>query len=236
MCNRAQQTVEYILNDAFGVEADKSDEKRYATLAEIGKKEAFEHIQQFYMEKILAHAKQERENYWKYIDSLGLEHDSKIGMMNFVGRGVTQQCMQKVLGREMVGFYFAAEYEIDEILSDGIYMTYYPDKMSTHTARQNLYIQYLQGEAMFSAPYGQLKGFNGSGEPFYVHTDERRVEVMKECQEGILEYINDYIYMNPEWEKQQPDIAFIDAIYGLLTDKRFVLDDRVKKGMVFEDG
>jgi len=55
-----------------------------------------------------------------------------------------------------------------------------------------------------------------------------------EFQDELLSYIKNYIYTNPDWLKQNPQLKTIDNILGLLKPEYSVVNDNVKSAFLFE--
>lgn len=77
-----------LLERTYGVRAAGDDVAADRLVGELGQEAAWEHLRRQYLPQILDHAAVERARYLRYIDSLELSEE-KLGMMNFVGRGVT---------------------------------------------------------------------------------------------------------------------------------------------------
>lgn len=236
VCYSRNMNLQNILEKVFGVTCDEQDSRKYETIGELGIEQVWNHINKLYMDKILGHAEIERARYLSYIQSLGIL-SNKIGMMNFVGRGLTQRCLQIIMEHDIVGLYFALEYDADELLNreKNNVLSWYTERISQHTCRIKLGEQLLQGETVFSAPHGAVVAFSDSGEPVYEQTLDSRVKLIEACHEGILQYIDDALYMENDIKIFSENIDMIDALFGMLTDERFIFSDEIKESFVFED-
>lgn len=224
-----------ILEKAYGISADADDPVINDTLLQLGNEQAWDRIQARYMDRILAKAAEERSAYLSYVGSLGLSA-SKIGMMNFVGRGVTQKCLQHILEREIIGFYFALEYDAKGILGkETIAQSWYSEPLSTHTGKSKLAEQLLLGETVFSAPHGAVLGFSKNGEPIYEPTSKERARLIEACHRGIEEYFEDVLLLDGGFNNLRDSVNTADHIFGLLRDSRFVFSESIRNGFQFED-
>lgn len=228
VCNIGGLKLEEMLEKVFGIRALEQDRLKGLTVAGIGKEAALKHVTSVYADRILEEAEEERKQYLKYIvDECGLKRDERIGMMNFVGRGVTQRCLSSLLEQDVTGFYFALEYDAEDILKDNDRAyAWYPDKMSTHTARSNIFIKYLFGEAAFSAPHGQLQRFDKTG-PVFEADQKERAEQLLECHAGIRQYWSDMMDLLPDGRELMDSVETADEILGLLGNGRFRWSDEV---------
>ena len=223
-----------MLGKIFGLASGRTAPAADCTLGELGWEEAWKRLERGYLRQILDRAAEERERYLRYIGSLGLSGE-RIGMMNFVGRGVTQRCLQSILGKGLTGFYFALECDSAHILNSGEALSWYPERLSTHTGRRKLAEQLLLGETVFSAPCGAVVNFSKSGDPVYEETAKERAALVQGCHRGILEYLEDVLTVNGGLEGFAEAVDAADGIFGLLPDGRFRLSGEIRAGFRFED-
>lgn len=237
VCYSRGMCVKDMLNKVYGISADSLDPIAGHTLGELGSAAVWEHLQKEYMGVILQHAVEERASYKKYIEKLDLKAQ-RIGMMNFVGRGVTQRCLTKIMGKDLTGFYFAMEYGADNILGETgkeLAVSWYSEPFSTHTSKQKLAEQMLLGETVFSAPHGAVVAFSEQGEPLYEPTSQIRGDFVKACQNGIMEYFEDIIQLEKGLDQLNNTVEMADAIFGLLRDSRFMISKSIEETIQFED-
>lgn len=235
VCYSRDMNIKDILEKAFGISCREKDSRKNDTIGKYGINGVWKHIKEIYLNEILQQAKIERERYLRYIQSTGvLSH--RTGMMNFVGRGLTQKCLQDIMECDIWGFYFALEYDAAEILREkDRALSWYKERIEPHMGRMKLGEQLLQGETIFSAPHGAVIAFSDSGEVVCEQTLEARGRLIEMCQEGVLQYISDALDMEKDFELFSQNINLADAIFGMLTDGRFLLSDEIKEGIVFED-
>ncbi|MCM1239659.1 MAG: hypothetical protein NC331_09770 [Lachnospiraceae bacterium] len=233
VCNVAGVNLEELLRFTFGVQIKKAEEWRYKTVRELGKEKVIQYVLQHYQKCILERAEQERQAYLAYIKSLPLS--GKKGFVNFVCRGVSQYCMERLSHEPMTGLYFAGE-ELGDIFPDcnRIY-AWYGTACSTHTSKEDLLAGYLFGEVIFSAPQGQLICFDRKGEAIF---EDRECDFtgIAECHEGIEKYVEDVIQRVPDFLNYEWDRELIDRIFGSFRLPYVILEDAVKKNFVFQDG
>lgn len=234
VCCSRDMALGEMLERVCGLAADGDDEAAAHTVGQLGPGAAWEHLRSRYLPRILDRAAEERTRYLRYIRSLELD-GARTGMMNFVGRGVTQRCLQALLGRPLTGFYFALEYDSARILEGSEAAAWYPEMISTHTGRRKLAEQLLLGETVFSAPQGAVLVFSEDGEPVYEETTKERAALVESCHRGILAYLEDILALNGGLEGLEYTVDTADAIFGLLCDGRFRLSDEIRESFRFED-
>ncbi|MCM1302700.1 MAG: haloacid dehalogenase [Lachnospiraceae bacterium] len=233
LCNTATVKYEKILEKAFGVGADANDIYLGKMLYEAGKEELFHHTVERYGQRILENAKQERINYFKYLETLQL--GESLGFVNFVCRGVTQYCTSKMIKKRIKGFYFASEEDIYHIYPhmEDIFCLY-GENVSTHTSRLNIVIKYLYGETIVSAPDGQLICFSEEGKPIYEPRSKSFARI-RECHNGVEKYIDDMIKIIPDLSDPIFSNELIDRIWGMFGTENVILSQEVKETFSFED-
>ena len=104
---------------AFNVHADSDDRLALKKCHEVDPEALVRHIVTRYGERILGNARTERHAYGKYLRTLGLRDRDRLGCVNFVGRGITQRMVSRILKRDLEGFYFAKEVESLDVYPTG---------------------------------------------------------------------------------------------------------------------
>ena len=232
VCSTASVKYKMILEKAFGIQGDEGDRYLDLTLYEAGKEELYRHTVEKYGRRILENARQERINYMKYLDRLPL--GEKPGFVNFVCRGVTQYCTSKLMKKRIQGFYFASEEDIQDIYpyEEDIFCLY-GENLSTHTSRLNLVTKYLYGEAILSAPEGQLICFSEDGRPIY--GERADFSGVEECHRGIEQYVDDMLDISADLTDKFFSNELIDQIFGMFDAENVTLAKEVKNTFCFED-
>ena len=194
----------------FGIEAEGEDFDREATI--------------FERSKVL------RENYLKYIKTLGLG-DGKLGVFDFVAKGTTQLFLQKIMPQKLKGLYFL-QLEPEFMKDKNVDIISFYEEAERDTSA--IFNYYYVLEAILTSPEPSVNEFDEGGKPVY--SKETRsgemLKCIKEIQEGILEYLDDYLSLvpNSEWTVNKPlDEAFLSLLNKvLITDEGFnslVLED-----------
>lgn len=233
VCYNRGMRIGEMLEKVYGIAGDLEPMAEY-TVGELGTEKSWMCVQR-HMKHILEHAALERTGYQRYI-ATQISHCSNPGMMNFVGRGVTQRCLQNILGQKLSGFYFALEYDAAYILGEkASVFSWYPEPLSTHTGKSALAEQLLLGETIFSAPCGAVVSFSDSGKPIYEQTKRERVELINACHRGIEAYVGDILQIRGNIDGLADTVNLADAIFGLLGHGPFVPSRDIKVGLQEED-
>ncbi len=150
---------------------------------------------------ILDKAKQQRTNYQKYIEKLGIG-DGKLALFDFVAKGTTQMYLQKLFAQHMKGFYFLQlepEFMADKGLD--IEPFYSDEEKNTSAIFDNYYIL----ETMLTAPYPQMEEMDTEGNPVFVKEtrSESDLKVFERAQQGIIQYFRDYLGLLPKSARKE---------------------------------
>ncbi len=192
---------------------------------------------------ILERANQQRNNYHKYIDKLGVGL-GKIAFFDFVAKGTVQLYIQRLFTQHMKGFYFL-QLEPEFMADKGLDIeSYYSEKgNSTSAIFENYYVL----ETILTAPFPQMEEMDCDGNPVFVKETRsgRDLKVFESIQSGIMEFFEDYIRILPKnarFENKELDEKILslmskvniidedflalkieDLFFGRMTDMRDVL-------------
>lgn len=241
MLNVNSMRYEDILKNAFGIEEpDADDDNGDMTLLEIGRKALIEKLVGRYRSRIMSMAKDARRGYLAYIDSLGLPESGRLGISNFVGRGVSQRFIHSLFARrhgcELFGLYFASEFWMYDIYPEPekIYAAF-ESGTSIHTSRMNVVKEILAGESVFTAPHGSVRHFTENGTPVFSNDESKRSLDILRCHEGIRQYVADFVKICGLPDCRRLDRDFIDRLYGVLFSRWVRLAPEVAGAFSFTD-
>ena len=166
---------------------------------------------------ILDRAKQQKENYRKYINKLEID-DRNLALFDFVAKGTTQMYLQRLFSQHIKGFYFLQlepEFMADKGLD--IEPFYSDEEKNTSAIFDNYYIL----ETMLTAPYPQMEEMDKEGNPIFVKEtrSEQELRVFDRAQQGIIDYFDEYLRILP---------AYAGTVNKKLDEKLLALVNRVK--------
>lgn len=233
-CKIKKAKIGTLVKRVFGIDIKENLADKY--YYEIENDKLNQLILRKYAGLILANASEERKNYMKYIESLGLSDSDKYACTNFVGRGITQVCMQKVLGKKMDGFYFGTEHAVNKFYSKEDYpIGLYGNLEEPCMSSSKLISNYLIGEMFFTAPDEQLIKFDKLGQPIFNQGDNKHYTIIEKIHEESLAYIN-------EMKKNYDDIGeweinerFGDELYGIMIEWLNQLPKEIRQKFLFND-
>lgn len=186
--------IEYVDSMKYSGTVEEATERRFGIVLENDNMAEREKL-------ILDKARMQRDYYKGYIEQFGFS-DRFIGMFDFVAKGTTQMYLEKLFHQHIKGYYFLQlepEFMADKGLD--IEPFYSHDEKDESAIFENYYIL----ETILTAPYPQVKEFNGNGEP--VFAEETRsvadLNVFEMAQNGITRYFDEYLALVPAEERYE---------------------------------
>lgn len=170
---------------------------------------------------ILDKAKQQRENYQKYIKKLGI-HSGNLAFFDFVAKGTTQMYIQKLFEQHMKGFYFL-QLEPEFMADKGLDIEpFYSEEEKNKSA---IFENYYLLETMLTSPYPQLEEIDNDGNPVFVKEtrSEQDLKVFDKAMNGIMDYFEDYLKILPESGRKEN--KKLDEILLALINRVKILDE-----------
>lgn len=226
-----QGTFGELLLQRYGVRPKAGDPKKNCSLNGQGT-EAIQEYVLSYLEEILRHAKKERVEYLDYLDSLQLLGGKKQAIFDFVAGGTVQYFMQKLLGREQKGFYFATmghpnrKYQLENSISSA-YGNIQPYALGNNVARHYLFLEtvMVDGYPTFTCIkdgkflYGQENSQTaGNGSCISGKENSSHFQAVQKVQEGVLRYQKDMQRLRELSGGQWDEREFADMLFGKLFD------------------
>lgn len=164
-----------------------------------------------------------KKNYLEYINSLNLG-SGKLGVFDFVAKGTTQLFLQKIMPQELKGLYFL-QLEPEFMKDKNVDIVSFYEEGEKDTSA--IFNYYYVLEAILTSPDPSVNEFDENGKPVYSKETRSKemLECIKEIQEGILEYLENYLLLVPDSERtvNKPlDEAFLSLLSKLsITDEGF---------------
>jgi len=170
---------------------------------------------------ILEKGKQQRKNYHKYIDKLGIG-SGNLAFFDFVAKGTTQMYLQKLFSQHMKGFYFL-QLEPEFMADKGLDIEpFYSDEEKNSSA---IFDNYYILETILTAPYPQMVEMDNDGSPVFAKETRsaQDLRVFDRAQRGIMEYFEDYLSILPESARKEN--KKLDEKLLTLVNKVQILDE-----------
>ena len=134
---------------------------------------------------ILNHAKRQRANYKKYIDTLGITK-RKVGFFDFVSSGTCQLWLENICPNiQIVGYYFI---RVLDAYKEKLNIKSFFESRYVYEKQSKLYKNYIFMEKVMTSYVGTLYGFNEEGNVVLENDDrtEKELTNLREVHNGIL--------------------------------------------------
>lgn len=144
-----------------------------------------------YYEEIIERSIVCRENYLKYIDSLGISKKDSI-FFDFVAKGTTQLFLEKIISNSITGLYFL-QLEPDYMKSKNIRIESFFEARESELSA--IYEYYYVLETVLTAPHSSVYEFDFNGNPIYAKEmrTQNDLETLEEMHRGIIDYFDSYM-------------------------------------------
>ena len=187
---------------------------------------------------ILRHAEDERNNYEKYIASLGGSFD-RVGVVDMGYSGTIQYYLQELTGKTFTGYYFAtsATNRFGEAAGERM-RGCFAENDDYQWTKSAVYRYQLLFEAILTAPDAQLKHFDAAGNPVFGDPEpgQRYFKEISEIHEGIKDFCRDAAEIFGDiLLRVDVDKNFVDSwVKAFITDK-IIVAPRLREIFTLDD-
>ena len=185
-------------------------------------------------EKILENAKNERENYIKYIEEniFNIE-DKNLNFIDIGFAGTEQYYLSLLLKKKITGKYFAVSNNLKPLALGCKVDSCYNDSIlnSKEIHENTIYRNKFLLERFFTAPHGQLKYIDKDANPVFT-TDKNtgKIEKIEKIYDGIIEFIDDiYEIFKDDLLKVKLDKKLLISNYQNFLRESNLMSDDMKK-------
>jgi len=166
---------------------------------------------------VIEHSAKKRENYMKYIESLNISANSKVGFMDLVSSGTCLKFLRKFLPYDMQGLYLSSIEDSSNHDANDLFLY-------SETANCNILKYYLLLEEVLSSSKSTLKCFDEAGNPINFaekRTNEQLCD-LRNLQKNIVEYGKRTV----DIDFSNVDLGLCDMILGMAsTEPHFIEDE-----------
>ncbi len=214
-----------LLKERFGIRIDNKIDENYSA----------EDIKNKYGYEIIANARSERKCYHKYIEDSKILGDNKIAIFDFVSSGTVQYYLSKIIGRNLDGFYFVKINNGNKLYNNNIKAMF--GEGNEYDIKYNIIAYYLFLESIFTDPNPPLIRCDENGNFIYDYEKikYRNFNNIKECQNGIKNFVDDFVELNKNIIEQQINIEKADEILGMLKQSKTVIKENIKESFYLEN-
>lgn len=228
-------TVKKFFAVRFNIEID--DETKIS-LPDASDVELVKKIIDAHSEEILSRAATERRNYEKYIYSLQ-ENFENVGVVDMGYAGTIQYYLQRILSKNLIGYYFAtnAKNRFGESSAEYLHGCFSENDIYD-TTNSAVYKFHLLFESILTAPDAQLDHFDEEGNPIFGKPEpgQKFIAEISEVHEGIRDFCRDVLKHFGEYILKVPiDFEFVDALVRSFVMSEGIIDEDIKKIFAFDD-
>lgn len=210
------EDIQYVDSMKFFGSIEKSSKKRFGIFLS-------DNDENIRKQLILKKSELQKANYRKYIKKLEIP-DEKTAMFDFVAKGTTQMFLERIFNKKFKGVYFL-QLEPEFMVDRGLDIKpFYSEEEKKYSA---IYENYYILETILTSPYPQTDEFDNDGNPVFAEESrsERNILCFEKMQNGILEYMEDYLKLLPaemRSENKKIDEIFLSLINHVkIVDKDF---------------
>lgn len=226
-------TLNSFVKNRLGIELHKYDKLKDLKLFEIKKEIIIKHVINNYKEKIISNSAIERNEYFKYLDKIGINHEDNIAFVNFVGAGATQYYIEKLFKNNMYFYYFATNNRISSLNLKSNYYTLYGNNLDQALSNNPLVENSLISEAVFTSPEGQFIKFINNDIIFAYDEKERYNLGIDKIHKGIEKF---FIDMHKIGLKLTKNTELILDIYNIFFNDDFsIKEEFIKNSFIILD-
>lgn len=199
----------------FNIKVADDDPYRGIRIADLDMKNIKSYIKERYEEDIKTNSLMQKSLYKAYIESLPVDLDERLAIVNFVGGGRTQSLLEKLgIGNNSEFYYFAmTPLQVELSLVSPTHSVF--KSGSVYTGNDNALVQYtVLGECIFSSPKSQFMGFTLEGPVYADDGINHGYDKISESHTAIVEYFQNINSLGLDFNHVPAE--FINEIYGVL--------------------
>lgn len=153
-------------------------------------------------------ASQERTALNAYLNDIGMLSEKNLAVVDIGYAGTLQAYLEKILNRDVAGYYFITHAKADTYKKKGLNInSYYRESVEHHLKKDLISKNISLFELLFSSDEPSLLNFaltnSGEGKPVFKPSvnDSSRVRLVKLMQRGAMLFVNDVLeYTEDRWD------------------------------------
>lgn len=187
-------------------------------------------------DRLLECCAEERRQYESYLRKLGIYDYEKIAFVDFVAIGTIQEAMQRMMEREMQGYYFLRRKPTSQYTENLTAESLYP-MSGDFQEESNVYRFYYFLENILSSYEPSFKriGSGGELELFKESRTEESVCQLKKYHGAIVEYCMDMLWLYPDISSMDAGVEVYDALLGFFSNAYMDIAPEVLKDIINYD-
>lgn len=209
-------TIEDMLYERFKIpikQIEKYDEEKW--------EDRWQYVKS-YIPQILENSKKYRKNFYRYLETLGININEQTAFFDFVSSGTCHRCLQTTIRKKIPGYYFSYIYSKNTSgLLDikELFHTEFGCISDTFLCNNYLFL-----ENIFSAPEATLKEFNEDGQPIFFEEDrtEKNIQELEIIHNSVLRYIEEVLEIMGGNISNNIKSALVDEMFsGIVKEKTY---------------
>ncbi|MCQ2505786.1 MAG: HAD-IA family hydrolase [Lachnospiraceae bacterium] len=202
-----------------------------------------------FLPQILAESEEERKEYLKYLENVGLLNGEGAAIFDFVAGGTVQYYLQKLLGKELLGVYVATmNHPNPDYNLDGKIVSAYGNILS-YGSDSKVGKYYLFLEPIMTDGFGTLVRIkNGKMEYEAEDSFESAFDIINRIQDGIVKFTRDnleYGIQTSFGEKTESEtmlvdslkleLEFADSLFGRMMEGSVDISEKIRRNLINDD-
>ncbi len=222
-------TIQKMILNFFGVEVPL-DHINKVKCNQMNARDILDYVLDNHKDAIISNARMELENFKAYLKRERIPES--FGATDFVISGRTQQLLEKILGHSFHTYCYTKTTSKEASASNGDsnYFQYCTDSSSPYTTKDSLGASHVFGEAVYTAPHGQVLCFDKNGGPVF-ETLEYDVSQIANIHSGILAFAKDML----THVDAAPSRQFSDLLYAKIFSNSIAITEKVTDSLMCID-
>lgn len=230
----AAKTIEDI-NFIAGLDAPLSIAERIQSRFGIKVDENFElnNIPEYIYEKALNRSQSERKAYLEYIGNCRCFDKKRIGLVDFVSVGTVHEALQRIMDKELKGYYFLRRMP-DTILRESLDCLSLYGMFGDFQMDANIYRFYYVMEAVLTSYEPTFLYMDGEGKMFFYkeHRTPDCMTILKNMHDAICQYCSDLLDINPHILNMGSPVNVYDTLLGFFSADYSEVSEELLKALI----
>jgi predicted HAD superfamily hydrolase len=227
------------INDRFDLTILAEDEHKHEQVNASADGDKIKEWLRPYQTRLRMTIEEERNNYLKLLKAMKLSTKAAVTDVGYYGN--TQHYLNKLLKKDLSGFYFSADLSVDNKCARDNQMYACFQKVDDSKANScNLHRQTLILESYLTAPHGMIKKVDSKGNSICDSNknSQDKFQDRIEMNEGVKEFIKDYLNLISEIDLGTFKVKteFADILYGVLINYRGELSQDIIDSFYWDNG
>lgn len=218
----------------FGVECQAPHAELDKPLYNWDKETLIDFVIENYKDEIFESANAMSANYTRYLETVFKDSAAKTVTVDLRSSGTNLYHLNTLYNLDLKGYNFLIRKVQSKLFnSEELSFPYLEDSGLSLLGKYNITSACDIAECIYTSKDGMLLKFE-NGHPVFeeITNNHRDVAMILEAHEGIIEFINDFFIINSRSELPNITPAFADEVFGILSNRNCVLDEKLLRMFV----